>query len=386
MFSRQISTFSTLYNPFKRVVCGLFVCESFPRLKEGPNPSALYSPTPELTMNKTMKYFEFQKNPPESLPSPVLFMTGEASFLRESTAESLEEIYDLERISFDEHPDRDTVRSRMNTKSLFQANRTLFHLRDTDGQFLNEHGDWLVKQAEKNTTMNPLLLEVPSPDNRKSSVKSLKQKAFHIECEEPDEEKVKEWIDIYFQRRGCDITPGAKSELIRRKNANLRAIRQALEKVSLFAADDDQVTERTIHECVEDESEIGFYDFTDAWLDGEIQTVLQEVRQQIEKGDPEQKISGGLLWAFRRLRFIIELDKIGYSTEQIQEETGLQKWIIDRFLRSHRSIDPEQLKQVAESFLKKDLLVRTGQLKPDEALELLILTGLSEVEADYTHS
>ncbi len=326
-----------------------------------------------------MDFFEFRKNVPDPTEDGAVFVTGEESYLRGTVVDLLSKEYGFEvhrRTASDCSPSQ--LDEELQGHS-FQEKTRLVCISDPGGSFIREHDDWVRDRVSSDTRQNILLIEAPGVRKNLNIRSWLDTEAIHVTCETPEEKRVEDWVQAFFRSENLRIASETVTKLIDRAGHDLTILREEMEKLALYCRDEGTVRSDHLEEVVIDRSEMDFFEFTDAWLASEYEPVLQEIRRQLLRGESDTKITGSLLWAFRRLRSIIEMSKMGHSPNQISSELGVQKWIVEKTCRQFRSVDSSDLKEMALQFLKKDLASRTGAMEPEIALEFMVMGGLSEL-------
>jgi DNA polymerase-3 subunit delta len=326
-----------------------------------------------------MDFFTFRKNLPDLDERGAVFVSGDEAYLRSTVVDLLADEHDLDthRVSAS-----DTDPSHLDELlqgQAFQDRKQLVCLVDRGGSFIKKHDEWVKNQVKKGGTDHYLLIEAPGA-NKNLNIRSwLTEEAIHVSCETPERNRVENWLKAFFQSEDLRIASETVSNLVDRVGLDLTLLREEMEKLAMYCRDEGRVHPDDLKDVVVDRSEMDFFDFTDAWLESKHEPVLKEIRQQLLRGESDVKITGSLLWAFRRLRSIIELSKMGRSPGEISSELGVRKWVVENTCRQFRSLDEGELAARAREFLKKDLLARTGSLDPELALELMVLDGLEEL-------
>ncbi len=326
-----------------------------------------------------MDFFEFRKNLPDLDGCKAVFVTGDEAYLRRTVLDLLSEENELDTHRIDASDTDPSHLDELLQGQAFQDRKQLVCLVDRGGSFIKKHDDWVKKQVKNTSSDHYLLIEAPDA-NKNLNIRSwLTEEAVHVSCDTPERKRVEHWIKSFFHSEDLRIASETVANLVDRVGMNLTLLREEMEKLALYCRNEGHVHPDDLKEVVVDRSEMDFFDFTDAWLESKDEPVLKEIRRQLLRGETDVKITGSLLWAFRRLRSIIELSKMGHSPGQISQELGVKKWVAKNTCRQFRSLDEEELTGKAREFLKKDLMARTGSLEPEIALELMVLDGLQEL-------
>jgi len=321
-----------------------------------------------------MDYFTFRNRNPSFAELQGVFVTGDEAYLRRSVCEALGD-EEVERYRVDAS-DTDPGRiDELLRGTSFEQKRRLVCIVDRGGTFTRANEDWIRNRFSTDRPKTVPCLLAPGIRSNLKIVKWLRDELLHVECDTPDEDRVQQWIQSFFRSENMRADPQALEELMARAGPELTALRNEMEKLALFARDRDILRPDDVKRVVPDRKELDFFDFTDAWLAGDHEPVLKDIRRQLDRGESEVKITGGLLWAFRRLRSIIELSKMDYQPREISEELNIRKWIVDQTVRRFRHLDGDDLRDVARAFLHKDVVSRTGSLDASTALELMVLGG-----------
>lgn len=325
-----------------------------------------------------MKYIQFRQKDISLLEQPVVLLSGKEKYFRDDIQKS---IRDTPNTRIQKTPEGDLRSSRILeqffSRSLDQK-KLVFWIENASSTVLDDHSELIEKCLRNPDTDNTLVFEAPGADADDIDTEQQRKHLLHIDCSPPSSRQIRRWIQSFFRKQELDIPGSAVEELIERTGEELHKLRGEMEKLALYAMDQDEVTREDVRQCVIRRKRIDFFDFLDKWLEGENEPVLREVRESLRQGESEGKISGGLLWALRRLRFILEMKNQDASVSEIQEHVNMPPRILKRDLRRFRNVDPDQLRNATESFLTKDLLVRSGKMNPEDAIEFLVLRGFSE--------
>lgn len=324
-----------------------------------------------------MKYIQYRKQDTDLMEHPILLLTGEETYFREDILSSYRDIEDVQIQKISERSfDESGILNRLHTRNL-EGNRQVIWIQQASKSFLTQHEDWIRKCVEQPGKHNVLVLEVPDASFQANIVKYLKKNVLHIDCSPPDDNQLRRWIRSFFSRQDLKIQQDAVEELIKRVGQQLKPLRQEMEKMALYATDEQFVTKEHVRTCVIRQEEMDFFDFVDSWLEGDSEPVLQEVRRSLRQGEDETKIAGGLLWALRRLRFILEMHQKGKNVPEIQKHVNIPTGILRQYIHRFGDVDPVKLQRAAESFFVKDHLTRTGEMDSERGLEFLVLRGFS---------
>ncbi len=332
----------------------------------------------KIARGLTVDYFEFRNNPPSLTDINGVFITGNEAYLRRSVIETIGDEDVEHRRIYASEVDPGRIDEHLRGSS-FEDRKRVVCIIDRSGNFTSSHEDWIRERFSREREQTLPCLETPGIRSDLKIVKWLKENTLHVECSTPDEERIQKWVRAFFRNENLQVDSDAVEALIERAGEELTLLRNEMEKLALYGRNQDRIRLEDVERVVPDKRELDFFEFTDAWLAAEHGPVLRQIRQQLNRGESDVKITGGLLWAFRRLRSIIELFKMGYKPSMISDQLGVQKWIVDRTIRRFKRLDLQDLSNIAQAFLNKDLVSRTGSLDASTALELMVLGGLQSV-------
>ncbi|HLC38871.1 MAG TPA: DNA polymerase III subunit delta [Patescibacteria group bacterium] len=99
----------------------------------------------------------------------------------------------------------------------------------------------------------------------------------------------------------------------------------------------------------------------------------QILKNLLVAGENALYIHTMIVYQFRNLIIIKALSESGLGSAQIREKTRLHPFVIQKSLQQIRNFSLSNLKLIYQKLMSAEIAMKTGQIDPDFALELLVL-------------
>jgi len=185
------------------------------------------------------------------------------------------------------------------------------------------------------------------------------------------EGELKEWAGKEFSSLGASIKPDAFALLLDSTGSDLWRLSAEIRKLIAYKAGKKEIEKKDVGLLVSPNIEAVIFKTIDAIASGNKKTALGLIYKHLEKGDSPLYLFSMIIFQFRNLLVVKEL-----GDRPLEEKINLLKpmhpfvvrkssWLASRF-------SLEQLKDIYLKIFKTDLAVKTGKIKPETALELLV--------------
>lgn len=182
--------------------------------------------------------------------------------------------------------------------------------------------------------------------------------------------KLKLWIKNQAKVKEINIFDDAVNALIENIGSDLRKLDNELEKLKLSAYPDKKISAELVRKCSTGHDDIFF--MAEKLLEGDVLRTVTELRKIFDKDHPLKVISvlQTLLRKWIKIKIEAGLKK---SPSQIAQELNLKEGSVINELKKLAKIDVKKLAKLKRKLTQAEYKIKTGLLKPEEALEMCIL-------------
>jgi len=184
-------------------------------------------------------------------------------------------------------------------------------------------------------------------------------------------EKLKNWIKNEFKKYQTKIDPGALTKLINFVGDDLWQMSNEVKKLVSFRKD-KRIGKEDVELLVRPRIETDIFETIDALAEKDKNKALFLVQRHLEKGDSPSYIFSMINFQFRNLLMIKDLIKKGENLIKIEREIDLHPYLIKKSYFQAKKFKFEELKKIYQKIFEVDLAIKTGKIRPEAAIEILI--------------
>ena len=188
----------------------------------------------------------------------------------------------------------------------------------------------------------------------------------------PKEWKLATWIRQRVRDKGGDFSGEAIALLDALVGLDLRLLDQEIDKLLLYA-DGRQVTGDDVRTLVSRAREASIFDLVDCVGNREADRALRLLHRMLEE---EAEPLYLLAMLSRQVRILIqakELQPQRLTRDQVASRLKLHPFVAKKGMEQAQNFDPDQLLEAHQLLVKTDWRIKTGQMEPELALDLLIV-------------
>lgn len=191
-------------------------------------------------------------------------------------------------------------------------------------------------------------------------------------CRRKRGEDLVAWVEARARAKGGQITRDTTHELIRTVGDNLRLLDQELEKLVAYTAGKRAIRPDDVRLLVPEARQANIFHMVDALGQGDGQRAIALLHRLLDDGAPPLYILAMIVRQYRLLLQVKELVGRGLRPRAIAGELKLRDFVVDKMLRQARRYSLPQLEAIYERLLETDLAIKTGQMEPVLALDVLV--------------
>lgn len=190
----------------------------------------------------------------------------------------------------------------------------------------------------------------------------------------PKDAQLEQWIARRAQAGGASITPDAARLLIEFVGAdNLRALASEVEKLCIYVGREGRIGAEQVRALASQVSPSSVFDLTDALARQDHKRALALLHELLAGGAAPLAIVGLTAAQTRTLIQVKTLTDRGMRPQQIAETAGIAPFLVNKALPLARRFSFAQLAAAHRALLDVDIALKSSQMSPELALDLLTL-------------
>ncbi len=195
----------------------------------------------------------------------------------------------------------------------------------------------------------------------------------------PDTGSLPRWIGKRAQKHGGRIEPRASHQLAAVVGADLRLLDQEISKLVTYTGGSRAITAADVEILVPYSQDAVIFDLVDALGSRDGPTAARTLHRLLESGEHPLGLLGMIVRQFRLLIQVEELKSHGASPRDIADVLKIHPFPARKLHAQATHFTGPQLEQVYRHLSDVDLAIKTGQMEPEDALDLLV-AGLAGEE------
>lgn len=244
-----------------------------------------------------------------------------------------------------------------------KANKSIEHNLDALNKILDNPVDYstiiFTVQAEK-------------LDERKKIVSNIKKignvKSFSL----LSESSVIEWINKTAQENNAHITEDGAKLLFQIIGPNLQILSQEITKMSIYVGKNGIIDPSVVENMVASTLEQNVFILIEKVANLQIEDAFKIFYDLLKNKEEPIKIVALFTRQFRLMLYSKELNRIGYSAQQIGTQLGAHPYAIQLALKQSNRFSEEQLKLIMKKLADTDYQIKTGKMDKILALEMFM--------------
>lgn len=234
----------------------------------------------------------------------------------------------------------------------------------------------VVEMVEKIPASAVLIFyERGTSDKRLSLFKKLNKPRQSQEFKFLSEDKIKKWIKEEVEKKGGAINKKISDLLIEYVGNNLWQLGNELDKLISY---NSQITEKSVTLLIKPKIETKIFDLTDSILRKNHFSGLKILDNLRQSGENDFYILSMIISQFRSLILVKDQIEKSYKNTRpnqfaISKSIGIHPFAVQKIMQIENKFSFSRIKTIYKQILDFDAKIKTGKLKIDTALELLII-------------
>ncbi len=195
---------------------------------------------------------------------------------------------------------------------------------------------------------------------------------FVKEFRPPKGEHLRKWIRERAEEKGGQISRAAVEELANFLGNDLRLLDQEIEKLFTYAGE-RPIEEEDVHLLVSQVQTVTIFSLVDALGHRDSRKATLYLHELVDAGQPLLYIFFMITRQFRLLLQAKELQIEGLGWRAIQTRLGLHPFVAQKLAQQASNFSRSRLEAIHRRLLEVDTAIKTGQMEPQLALDLLTI-------------
>ena len=188
----------------------------------------------------------------------------------------------------------------------------------------------------------------------------------------PAEASLPRWIHERARKYGGDIEPQASHHLAALVGVDLRLLDQEIHKLAIYANQERAISISDIDALVPYAQSAVVWDLVDAVGQQDDRAAAQTLHRLLDSGEHPLLLLTMITRQFRLLILVTELKASGATVELCAKALKLHPYPVRKLYNQATHFSAGQLENVYRHLLDTDLAVKTGEIEPQTALDLLV--------------
>jgi DNA polymerase-3 subunit delta len=218
-----------------------------------------------------------------------------------------------------------------------------------------------------------LLVNQEKLDERKKVVKSLKKNAILCPCSTLQTQQLIPWLQETSKENHVILEEEAAVLLIQFVGGNMQLLSKEIEKMGHFVGKGQTITTSTVHELVSKSIEQDVFTLVDHVVQHRIAEAFDSLHELLKRSEEPIKIVFLLARQFRMIYKAKELDRLGYTPNQMTQILGVHPYVCKLVLQQGKNFSEQGLLKILDQLAETDYLMKVGKLDKVLALEMFFL-------------
>jgi DNA polymerase-3 subunit delta len=283
----------------------------------------------------------------------------------------------------EENLDFQDFKDVLNSTSMFEEKKLIVLKEIFSNPVFKEE---FLKQKERLAKVDDLILiyekkEIPAND---PLLRFLKKNSKFQEFELLEGEKFKNWIKREFLKYKTEIEPQALEKLIESVGNNLWQMENEIKKLVSYkighkktavAGKICQIGKREVELLVKPKTETDIFRTIGALAEKKKNLALNLIHKHLEKGDSPLYLLKMINFQFRNL-LIVRSQSLNdirmIRINDLSKKLGMHPYVLRKTIWQAGKFTIGELKKIYQKIFEVDLAIKSGKVKPETALDLLI--------------
>lgn len=181
------------------------------------------------------------------------------------------------------------------------------------------------------------------------------------------------WIVTKLKSQGFSIDNKAVNGIVALVGNNSRQIDNEIKKLTAYKFAEKQINSEDVLKLVKANVDTSVFTLTDALAKKDIKIAQKILKNITDSGEDVYGSLSMIAFQFRNLILIKIADAEKISQQRFLTETRMNPYVHKKTSQQTRSFTLDKLKKIYHLIFETDLAIKTGEMDPETALDLLIV-------------
>ncbi len=216
-----------------------------------------------------------------------------------------------------------------------------------------------------------IVFEEDGPDGENKLFQFFKKEARCQEFKPIDDQKLKDWVEKEFKKYNTNVESIVIQTLINFVGNDLWQMANEIKKLVSFR-NGKKIKTEDINLLVRPKIENDIFKTIDAVAQKNKKQALGLLQKHLEDGDHPLYLLSMINYQIRNLLIVKDFIEKHKPYDYILKKSGLHPFVVRKTYSQCRQFDLKELKEIYQKIFDTDLKIKTGQIEPEMALELLV--------------
>lgn len=310
---------------------------------------------------------------------PVYLLYGEERYLRRQYREKLQKALCSEGDTMNTHffegqeiPVEEII-DLAETMPFFADRRVIFI---TDSGLFKSGGEKIAEYLSNPNESTFFIFTESVIDKRSKLYKAVQAKGYAAEFAEQDENTLKRWVAGILGREKLKITENTVQLFLSKTGTDMENIQMELEKLICYCMGRDVVTVEDVDAICTVRVSNHIFDMINAIAARQQQQALKLYYDLLALQESPLRILFLIARQCNMLLQVKELSSKGFDSRAIAPKIGVPPFVAGKYLAQAAKFKSSVLKKAVEKCVEAEEAVKTGRMKDQTSVEILILSVL----------
>jgi DNA polymerase-3 subunit delta len=181
------------------------------------------------------------------------------------------------------------------------------------------------------------------------------------------------WIQQRVEAHGGTIDPRAAAVLAANVGEDLRLLEMEIRKLVTYTELKRPIEQEDVELLTPYAGQVVIFDLVDAIGQGQRQVATTLLRRKLEEGEEPLYLLAMIIRQFRLLIQVKEQGEEGASIEETGQLIHLHPYVTSKIAQQAENYTLFRLEAIYRQLLDTDVAIKTGQVEPEAALDLLVV-------------
>lgn len=228
--------------------------------------------------------------------------------------------------------------------------------------------DRIAEYAGNPSPTTTLVLVAAKLDARRRLALLAKKEDFWVDCSRPPKNALPGWLARRARERKKKLGPGVGELLAEIAGPELARLDDAIERLSLFVGDAEELGEDAVAECIVGVRAASVFELTSAVARRDLGAALATLANVYDSRDRGLPLLGTLAWSTRQLIKFSAASARGASPQDAARHAGAPPFKAGELAAQTRSLGPAELERWLRTLAEVDLALKGGSRRPAQAV------------------